>query len=130
MAITERNPDGTIKSSKLSSAEAKRIGSMPKGKKEKLKSVEQILVDDGYPEPTEAPERKRLMAEQAAKGNVTAIKYFSTKEDAKAVSVTANVQAGQVCPTCQQYVLVDLQLEDTQAESVQAMIDAYRGQVN
>ncbi len=130
MALTERDSRGRAVKSTLTSEEAKRIRGMHKGKEEKLKSVEQILVDDGYPKPDEAPERKRLMAEQAAKGNVTAIKYFSTKEDVKAVSVTTKVQAGQVCPTCQQYVLVDLQLEDTQVESVLAMIEEYQGQVN
>ncbi len=130
MAITERDSRGRVVKSVLTSEEASRMGSAPKSKKDKLKSVEQILIDDGYPKPAEAPERKRLMAEQAAKGNVTAIKYFSTKEDIKAASPTAAVQPGQVCPTCQQYVLVDLQLEDTQAEAVLEMIDEYQGRVN
>ena len=127
MAITERNPNGTIKSSKLSSDEAKRIGSMPKGKKEKLKSADQLLADDGYPEPEEAPERKRLMAEQAAKGNVTAIRFFSTKEDIKETGPAIAVQPGQTCPTCKQYVVTDLRLTEEQTGSVIEMIDGYRG---
>lgn len=127
MAIKERNPDGTIKSSTLSKEEASRLGSMQKKKKEKLKSADQLLADDGYPDPDDAPERKRLMAEQAAKGNVTAIRFFSTKEDIKEPGPSAAVQPGQVCPTCKQYVLTDLRMSEETLNSVIEMVDEYRG---
>ncbi len=127
MAITGRNPDGTIKSSKLTSEEASKLGKMQKKKEEKLKSADQLLADDGYPDPEEAPERKKLMATEAAKGVVTAIRYFSTKEDITEAGPAAAVQPGQVCPTCKQYVFADLILTEEQCGSVLEMIDEYRG---
>ena len=127
MAITERNPNGTIKSSKLSKEEASRMGSAPKGRKDKLKSVDQILVEDGYPDPTVAPERDKLMAAQAAKGVVTAIKYFSTKVDKKTTSLAIPVEAGKQCPTCKQYVLADLVIGEELIGSVLEAIELERG---
>ena len=121
MSITKRDPKtGQILpgGKKLSSEQAAEMGSAVKGKKEKLISVDQLLKDDGYPDPEKAPERRRLMAAEAAKGNTTAIKSFSTKEEQEASSPTGSVQPGHICPTCRQYVLTDLVLTDDQIGNI------------
>ncbi len=116
MPITERDERGRIVKSVISSEKAKEIGKLG-GVAKGSNSRDQLLKEAGYDNPDEAPESKRLMAQQAVKGNVPAIKGFLGKEDIKDVSVAA-VQPGEKCPTCHQYVLADMQIPDEEMESV------------
>ena len=102
----------------LSSEDATNQGKMRKGKKEKLTSASQLLQDAGYPDPEDAPERKKLMAQEAAKGNVPAIRSFATKDELKAEVQVGYPAPGERCPTCQQYVLADMQITDDEMDSV------------
>lgn len=115
MAITKRDELGRATESKLSSEEASKMGKLS-GKSRAGDSRDQLLKEAGYDNPDEAPESKRLLAQQAAKGYVPAIKGFLGKEEEKDVSVV--VQPGDRCPTCQQYVLADMQIADDEMESV------------
>ncbi len=118
MTITARDSKGRILpgGKVLSSEEAKDLVKQ-KGKVRAGTSRDQLLKEAGYDNPDEAPESKRLLAQQAAKGYVPAIKGFLGKEDAKDVSV-AVVQPGDRCPTCHQYVLADMQITDDEMDSV------------
>ena len=116
MTITERDERGRVTKSVLSSERAKEIGKLG-GAAKAGNSRDQLLKEAGYDNPDDAPEGKRLLAQQAAKGYVPAIKGFLAKEDMKDVSV-AVIQPGERCPTCHQYVLVDMQIPDDEMESV------------
>ncbi len=117
MTITKRDemgrilPGGKVLSSEEASALRNSGGKVKAGT-----SRDKLLKEAGYDNPDEAPESKRLMAQQAAKGQVPAIKGFMGKEEAKDVSVV--IQPGERCPTCQQYVLADMQITDDEMESV------------
>ncbi len=115
MTITKRDSKGRILpgGKVLSSEEAK---DLVKQKVRAGTSRDQLLKEAGYDDPEEAPESKRLMAQEAAKGHIPAIKGFLGKEEAKDVSVV--VQPGERCPTCHQYVLADMQITDDEMDSV------------
>ena len=117
MTITKRDEMGRILpgGKVLSSEEAKALGNRG-GKVKAGTSRDQLLKEAGYDNPDDAPESKRLLAKKAAEGYVPAIKGFLSKEEAKDVSVV--VQPGERCPTCQQYVLVDMQITDDEMDSV------------
>ncbi len=118
MAITKRDklgrilPGGKVLSSEQASAQGK-LGGLAKAKN----SRDQLLIEAGYDNPDEAPAAKRLLAMEAAKGNVTSIKSFLSKNEAKDVSVVV-VQPGDRCPTCQQYVIADMQMSEETMDSV------------
>ncbi len=118
MTITERDSKGRFVTGgvTLSREEASRRGKLG-GEAKSLASRDQLLKEAGYDDPEEAPESKRLLAQQAAKGYVPAIKGFLSKDDVKDVSVVV-VQPGERCPTCQQYVLADMQLSDGEMDGV------------
>ena len=116
MTITERDELGRVTKSVLSSERAKEIGKLG-GAAKAGNSRDQLVKEAGYDNPDDAPEGKKLLAQQAAKGYVPAIKGFLGKEDMKDVSV-AVVQPGERCPVCHQYVLADMQIPDDEMESV------------
>ena len=116
MAITERDERGRIVKSTMSREEASERGKLG-GLEKAQRYRDQLLREAGYDEPDEAPAAKRLLAMEAAKGNVTSIKSFLSKSETKDVSVTV-VQPGERCPTCQQYVLADMQMTDDEMDNV------------
>ena len=116
MPILERDDLGRATKSVLSSEDASKMGKLS-GKSRAGDSRDQLLKEAGYDNPDDAPESKRLLAQQAAKGYVPAIKGFLSKEEAKDVSVVV-VQPGERCPTCQQYVLADMQMSGETLDSV------------
>ncbi len=120
MTITNRDSKGRILpgGKVLSSEEAKEIGSLQKGKKEKQSSADQLLQDAGYDNPEAAPMRKRLMAKEAAGGSVPAIKSFATKGEIEAETPAGYPLPGEKCPTCRQYVLADMQIDDDFLEGI------------
>ena len=125
MAITERDSMGRIVKSSLSSERAKEIGRIGNVAR-KGASMDQLLVEAGH-EPEEAPEHLRILA-KLAQSSPPAMRDFlkMTKViDDKAEVVLAI--PGELCPTCSQYVLTDLQMTDEQVGTVLESIDGIRG---
>lgn len=121
MTITDRDPKtGQILpgGKVLPTEEAKRIGKMQKGKKEKLASADELLKDAGYDDPEDAPERRKLMAQEAAKGVIPAIKSFATKDEQAAETRAGYPAPGETCQTCNQYVIADLQISDDELDDI------------
>lgn len=127
MTITDRDSKGRIKKGGkvLTSEQASIQGKMPKGKKEKSASRDQLLKESGYDDPDSAPESKKLLAEEASKGSVPAINKFLGKQEEITQSATL-MQPGDFCPSCHQYVIRELQLDEDQLDSILESIDHIR----
>ena len=116
MPIIERDELGRATKATLSSEAASEMGKLS-GKSRAGNSRDQLLKEDGYDNPDDAPESKRLLAQRAASGYVPAINKFMT-DNHKGVVKVATVQPGDKCPVCHQYVLDDMQITDDEMESV------------
>lgn len=115
MTITDRDKLGRIKKGGkvLTSEQASKQGKMQREKgKKQASSKDELLKDAGYDEPEDAPVTTRLMADAAAKGNVTAIRTFAPNEETPTVKGHGYPQPNEKCPTCSQYVLADLQITE------------------
>lgn len=117
MPTHTRDSKGRFTSTDLGTEEATRLGSIPKTPKVQKEAAEELLKEAGYDNPVDAPTRTKLMAKEAAKGNTTAIKSFGTKEEAKDLKLQA-VAEGEKCPTCGQYNLADMQINDDELDSI------------
>ena len=117
MTITERNPDGTIKSSVLDSETAAAMG---KRGREVMKgtSRDKLLQEADYDDPDDAPEYLRILAKQALTSTPAMKAYLQLTRTVEEAKVEVTVQPGEKCPTCSQYVLADMQMAEETLDSV------------
>ena len=118
MAITSRNPDGTAKTSTLTSEEASAMG---KRSHQVLKdnSHERLILEAGYNDKDNpCPEHMRILAKQAITSTPAMNSWIKLTAKVIGPQDMIVVNPGDKCPVCQQWVLADLQMTKEDMDSV------------
>lgn len=128
MTIKERNPDGTIKKSQISSEEARDMQSK-RWSKAKEDSADSLLKEAGYSDDNPAPEHLKVLAEMAASQKASAVAamrdFVRLTARTETASKVGKPAPGEICPLCDELVLRDFRPDASQLQLAADYLDRY-----
>jgi hypothetical protein len=76
------------------------------------------LIEAGYEQPDQAPEHLRILARQAMSSTPAMRDFLKLTKQMEDTVQAVEIQPGEKCPTCNQYVLADMKISDYEMDSV------------